>query len=121
MTALRGDPDMAAVVRSFGAGVILMHMQGTPQTMQQNPAYDDVVAEVAEFLEERLQAVADVGIAAEQVVLDPGIGFGKTAEHNKLLSPTLRTLRRCGRPVCLGVSRKGFLGKITRPHARAAR
>jgi dihydropteroate synthase len=113
VTALRGDPAMPEVGRSFRAGVILMHMQGTPQTMQQNPAYQDVVREVAEFLEERLRAAADDGIAAEQVVLDPGIGFGKTADHNLRLIAQLAELGRLGRPVCLGVSRKGFLGKIT--------
>jgi dihydropteroate synthase len=113
VTALRGDTGMAEVIRSFHAGVILMHMQGTPQTMQLNPSYEDVVREVAEFLEERLRAVADVGIAAEQVVLDPGIGFGKTGRHNLELLNRLDELGRLGRPVCLGVSRKGFLGKIT--------
>jgi dihydropteroate synthase len=113
VTALRGDPDMAAVVREFGAGVILMHMQGTPATMQAAPAYGDVVAEVGNFLEARLQAAVEEGIRAEQVVLDPGIGFGKTAEHNLRLLARLEGLRRGGRPVCLGVSNKGFLGAVT--------
>jgi dihydropteroate synthase len=112
ITALRGDPEMAAVVRDFGAGVILMHMQGTPANMQDNPTYTDVVAEVAAFLEERLHAAAEIGIAAERVVLDPGIGFGKGREHNLALLAGLGELRRLGRPVCLGVSRKGFLGKL---------
>jgi dihydropteroate synthase len=112
VTALRGDPDMAAVVRDCGAGVILMHMQGTPATMQAAPTYADVVREVSEFLEARLQAAADLGIAASQVVLDPGIGFGKTAAHNLELLGRLDELQRLGRPVCLGVSRKGFLGKL---------
>jgi dihydropteroate synthase len=112
ITALRGDPDMAAVVRQFRAGVILMHMQGTPATMQNRPTYGDVVGEVAAFLEERLQAAADVGIPAQQVVLDPGIGFGKTAEHNLRLMARLHELGRLGRPMCLGASRKGFLGQL---------
>jgi dihydropteroate synthase len=112
VTALRGDPDMAKVVRDFGAGVILMHMQGTPATMQLAPAYDDVIREVRGFLQERLQAAADVGIAGSQVVLDPGIGFGKTRQHNIELLARLGELQRLGRPVCLGVSRKGFLGKL---------
>src|SRR5262245_59253817 len=77
ITALRGDPDMAGVVRQYRAGIILMHMQGTPQTMQVNPQYDDVVPDIGRFLEERLQTAAYLGIAREQVVLDPGIGFGK--------------------------------------------
>ncbi len=80
--------------------------------MQQNPVYGDVTAEVANFLEARLQAAADVGIAGSRVVLDPGLGFGKTAEHNLELLARLAELRRLGRPVCLGVSRKGFLGKL---------
>jgi dihydropteroate synthase len=112
VTALQGDPEMAEVVRRSQAGVILMHMQGTPATMQQAPAYGDVVAEVTAYLEARLQAAADVGIAGPRVVLDPGIGFGKTAEHNLRLLAHLEGLGRLGRPVCLGVSRKGFLGQV---------
>jgi dihydropteroate synthase len=112
VTALRGDPGMAAVVRDFHAGVVLMHMQGTPATMQQAPHYADVVAEVTAFLQARLQAALDLGIAGEQVVLDPGVGFGKTAEHNLELLARLADLQRLGRPVCLGVSRKGLLGKL---------
>jgi dihydropteroate synthase len=112
VTALRGDPAMPEVVRSFQAGIILMHAQGTPATMQINPTYEDVVSEVVGFLEARLQALADLGIAGTRVVLDPGIGFGKTGEHNWELLRRLDELRRLGRPVCLGVSRKGFLGKL---------
>ena len=112
VSALRGDPEMAEVVRSFDAGLVLMHMQGSPPTMQQNPVYDDVTADVATFLEARLQAAADVGIAGTRVVLDPGVGFGKTAEHNLELLARLVELQRLGRPVCLGASRKGFLGKL---------
>jgi dihydropteroate synthase len=112
VTALGGDAAMAAVVRSHGAGVVLMHMQGTPATMQVNPRYDDVVAEVVRFLEDRLREVQGAGIAAEQVVVDPGIGFGKTAKHNMELLARLEVLRRLGRPICLGVSRKGFLGRL---------
>jgi dihydropteroate synthase len=112
ITALAGDPDMAEVVRSFRAGVVLMHMQGTPATMQVNPTYADVSAEVADFLEARLQAIAELGIARTQVVLDPGIGFGKTMEHNLELLARLDRFGKVGRPVCLGVSRKGFLGRL---------
>ncbi len=112
VTALLGDPDMAAVVRDLGAGVVLMHMQGTPATMQLAPTYADVVAEVMAFLEARLQAAVDLGIAGERVVLDPGIGFGKTSAHNRELLARLDQLQRLGRPVCLGVSRKGFLGRL---------
>jgi dihydropteroate synthase len=112
VTAL-ADPAMAEVVRDHGAGVILMHMQGTPATMQLAPTYDDVVREVFDFLQSRLQAAGQVGIAGEWVVLDPGIGFGKTTEHNLRLLACLGRLRALGRPLCLGVSRKGFLGKVT--------
>jgi dihydropteroate synthase len=112
VTALRGDPDMAAVVRDAGAGVILMHMQGTPATMQQAPQYADVVAEVVAFLQERLQTAADLGIAGARVVLDPGIGFGKTRDHNLQLLARLADFQALGRPVCLGVSRKGFFGRL---------
>jgi dihydropteroate synthase len=112
VTALRGDPDMARVVRDTGAGVILMHMQGTPATMQAAPHYEDVVADIDRFFEERLRAAADEGIADARVVLDPGIGFGKTEAHNLELLARLETFQRHGRPVCLGVSRKGFLGRV---------
>jgi dihydropteroate synthase len=87
-------------------------MQGTPQTMQQNPTYGDVVAEVASFLEARLHTLTAVGIPPEAVCLDPGIGFGKTLDHNLALLAHLDAVARLGRPVCLGVSRKGFIGKL---------
>jgi dihydropteroate synthase len=112
ITALRGDPDLAGVVAARKAGVVLMHMQGTPATMQAEPRYDDVAADVKRFLEERLHAAAAKGIGAERAVIDPGIGFGKTVGHNLALLARLGELRALGRPVCLGVSRKGFLGKV---------
>jgi dihydropteroate synthase len=112
ITALQGDAEMIEVVLSSGAGVVLMHMQGSPATMQLNPTYTDVVAEVAEFLQTRLQALADVGIAGERAAVDPGIGFGKKTEHNLRLLARLAELQRLGRPVCLGVSRKGVFGKL---------
>ncbi len=112
VTALRGDGEMGPVVRAFQAGIILMHMQGGPMTMQVAPAYADVVEEVTNFLEARLQAATDLGIAGRQVVLDPGIGFGKRTKHNLQLLAELGSLKKLGRPVCLGVSRKGLLGKL---------
>jgi dihydropteroate synthase len=112
VTALTGDPRMVDVARQTRAGVVLMHMQGTPQTMQQAPHYDDVVKEIRQYLEARLQALAADGIGAERVVIDPGIGFGKTREHNLTLLARLGELRNLGRPLCLGVSRKGFLGRL---------
>jgi dihydropteroate synthase len=112
VTALAGDPAMPEVARTFGAGVILLHMRGTPATMQQSPHYADVTAEVYSFFEARLQVLADSGIAREQTVLDPGIGFGKALEHNLELLARLERFLHLGRPVCLGVSRKGFIGQI---------
>jgi dihydropteroate synthase len=111
VTAL-ADPAMVEVARKTSAGVILMHMQGTPQTMQDNPIYDDVVVDIRRFFEQRLHDLADRGIAAERVVLDPGIGFGKTREHNLEILARLEDFQKLGRPVCLGVSRKKFLGKL---------
>jgi dihydropteroate synthase len=112
ITGLAGDPDMAEVVRASKAGVILMHMQGTPATMQLNPHYEDVVQDIARFFEERLQVLLDLGISREQIALDPGIGFGKTVEHNLELLARLEEFRHLQRPLCLGVSRKGFLGRL---------
>ena len=89
-----------------------MHMQGTPQTMQANPVYQDVVLEVHNFFSERMQRLADCGIAREQVILDVGIGFGKTLEHNLLLLGALRSFTNVARPLLLGVSRKSFMGKL---------
>jgi dihydropteroate synthase len=112
ISALRGDPDLAGVVAARRAGVVLMHMRGTPATMQDDPRYDDVTAEVCRFLEERLHFAAAAGIEAGRVVLDPGIGFGKRTEHNLTLLARLGDVRALGRPVLLGVSRKGFFGKL---------
>jgi dihydropteroate synthase len=112
VTALAGDPDMVAVARAAGAGVILMHMQATPQTMQQNPHYDDVVDDIKNFLNQRLEAVTAAGLDRARTVLDPGIGFGKTKEHNLELLARLEEFQALGRPVCLGVSRKGGIGKV---------
>ncbi len=113
VTALAGDSDMSAAVRDAGAGVILMHMRGTPATMQQAPEYPEGAAVALDrFFQSRLQDLPRLGIAAECVVLDPGIGFGKTEAHNWEVLARLGELGRFGRPVCLGVSRKGFLGRL---------
>ena len=112
VSGLTADPAMPAAVAAAGAGVVVMHMQGTPQVMQVNPTYGDVVAEVAGFLEARLHALADAGISPDAVCLDPGIGFGKTLDHNLTLLAHLDAVARLGRPVCLGVSRKGFIGQL---------
>jgi dihydropteroate synthase len=113
VTALRGDVDMAAVIADAGADCCLMHMLGNPRTMQLDPRYDDVVAEVRAFLEERMEVAIDAGIAAERIFLDPGIGFGKTVEHNLELLRRVDELVAVGRPVVIGSSRKSFLGKLT--------
>jgi dihydropteroate synthase len=112
VSALRGDPALAEVVAEAGAYVCLMHMQGEPRTMQLEPRYDDVVSEVAAFLEERLAAAVAAGIPEGSVCLDPGIGFGKTLEHNLELLARIDEIAALGRPVVVGASRKRFLGRL---------
>jgi dihydropteroate synthase len=112
VTALRGDPAMASVCAERGATVVLMHMLGEPRTMQDDPRYGDVVAEVKAFLAERLEFAVAAGIAEERVWLDPGIGFGKTAAHNMELLRRLGELRDLGRPLVIGASRKSFIGRV---------
>jgi dihydropteroate synthase len=113
VTALRGDPQMAAVVAEAGVDCCLMHMLGEPRTMQVDPHYDDVVSDVKAFLEERLAFAVEHGIAEERIWLDPGIGFGKTIEHNLALLDRLDEIAAIGRPLVIGTSRKSFLGTIT--------
>jgi dihydropteroate synthase len=113
VTALRGDRTMADVVAETGVGLVLMHMQGTPETMQEAPHYDDVVAEVAEFLAKRARVAMDHGVAKDRIVLDPGIGFGKTLTHNLELLAHLQTFAELGFPLLAGPSRKGFIGQLT--------
>jgi dihydropteroate synthase len=110
--ANRSDDAMWRVVADTGAGYVCVHMQGTPQTMQLSPAYADVAKEVGVFFVERLRRLNDSGVGADQVVLDVGIGFGKTAEHNLQLLAGLRSFRKLERPLALGVSRKSFIGKL---------
>jgi dihydropteroate synthase len=111
VTAL-GDHAMPGVVRASGSGIVLMHMRGTPQTMQDNPVYDDVVAEIAGYLAERIAFAEKQGIGRAAMALDPGIGFGQTVEHTMQVLRNLAEFQRFGLPVCLGVSRKGFIGQI---------
>lgn len=113
ITALRGDPNMASVVARSGAGLVLMHMQGTPRTMQAAPHYDNVVREVKDFLADRMAAACRSGIESDRIALDPGIGFGKTLEHNLTLLRNLRDFHALGRPLLVGLSRKSFLGQLT--------
>jgi dihydropteroate synthase len=105
--------DMIAVLAESGAGVVLMHMKGTPRTMQKGPVYDDVVGEVTAFLAERARALVGQGLAPASIALDPGIGFGKTTAHNLELIDGLGHIARLGFPVVLGASRKSFLGEVT--------
>ncbi len=112
VSALRSDGRMAAVVAGAGAFVVLMHMQGSPETMQRDPTYSDVVEEVRSFLDRRTRFAVEAGIPEERIFVDPGIGFGKTLEHNLALLGNLSRLVELGRPVLVGASRKAFLGAI---------
>ena len=113
VTALRGDPEMAGLVASAGAEYCLMHMLGEPRTMQRDPHYDDVVNDIKAFLAERMMFAAQAGIGPERILLDPGIGFGKTVAHNLELLSRLDEFLDLGRPVLIGTSRKSFLGRLT--------
>ncbi|MGB7587937.1 MAG: dihydropteroate synthase [Solirubrobacterales bacterium] len=112
VTALRADPQIAALCADYEAGLVLMHMQGDPRTMQANPTYDDVVDDVKAFLAERIEVAVAGGVAEGRIWLDPGIGFGKTLVHNLELLRRLGELRTLGRPLVVGTSRKSFLGKV---------
>lgn len=118
VTALRGDPEMLEVVRNCDAELIIMHMQGTPRDMQDDPSYDDVVEDVLTFFRERLVWLDTYGIDLRRVSIDPGIGFGKKLSHNLLLIKHIDRLSELGQPVMLGHSRKRFLGDITGLEAR---
>lgn len=113
VSALRFDPSMAALIAEAGVPVVLMHMKGTPKTMQQDPHYDDVVHEIIDFLADRIAWAADQGIQGEKVLIDPGIGFGKRPQDNTEILQRLREFKRLGRPILLGTSRKSFLGRLT--------
>jgi dihydropteroate synthase len=113
VTAFRHDPDLAGLVAERHADCCLMHMLGEPRTMQRDPRYDDVVSEVKAFLEQRLEFAVAQGVPEERIQLDPGIGFGKTLEHNLELLRRLDELTTLGRPLVIGTSRKSFLGRLT--------
>ena len=112
ITALHGDTGMAAVVAEMEAGLILMHIKGTPRTMQQSPQYDDVVGEICMSLQKSIQIAESQGIAAERIIIDPGIGFGKTMEHNLEILKRLEEFRGLQKPLLIGTSRKSFIGNI---------
>jgi dihydropteroate synthase len=113
VTALRGDPEIAGVIAAADAECCLMHMLGDPRTMQEDPRYDDVVGDIKSFLEERMAFAVAAGIATQRLLVDPGIGFGKTVAHNLELLARLGEFLDLGRPVVIGTSRKSFLGRLT--------
>src|SRR5687768_8268041 len=113
VTAIRGDPRMASVIQEAGCPVILMHMQGEPKTMQKDPHYKDVVREVRDFLAERAEYAVAAGVRPENIIVDPGVGFGKNLEHNLALLHNLDEIVDLGFPVLIGASRKSFIGRIT--------
>jgi len=113
ISSFETDSGMVEVAASTGAGVVLMHMQGTPRTMQNDPVYDDVVLEVCNYLMARIDFAMQHGVACDSMVIDPGIGFGKTVEHNLELLRNLSELQHAGRPLLIGASRKSFIGRIT--------
>jgi dihydropteroate synthase len=113
VTALRGDPEMVDLVAGRNVTCCLMHMLGEPRTMQENPSYDEVVSDVKGFLEARMAFAVSHGVAEDQILLDPGIGFGKTDVHNLELLGRLHELTELGRPIVIGTSRKSFLGRLT--------
>jgi dihydropteroate synthase len=112
ITALRGDAAMASVVAEMKAGLILMHIKGTPRTMQQAPQYDDVVSDVRASLQESIETAEKQGVAAERIIIDPGIGFGKTTEHNLELLKRLAEFQSLNKPLLIGTSRKSFIGNV---------
>jgi len=112
VSALRFDAEMPALTADSGAFVILMHMLGTPGTMQKDPVYDDVMADIRSFLAERIRAANEAGIPSERIIVDPGIGFGKTLEHNLAILRNVQRIAELGLPVLIGLSRKSFLGAI---------
>ena len=111
-TALRGDPGMVQVAVQSGVPVVLMHMKGMPKTMQEMPVYDDVVAEIIEFFRDRIEVALAAGVKEENIIIDPGIGFGKTVEHNLEILKRLREFKVLGRTILIGTSRKSFIGKV---------
>jgi dihydropteroate synthase len=112
VSALR-DPEMVRVCAKTSVGIVLMHMQGTPQTMQANPRYANVVSDTVAYLKDRIAKLGEAGITAERIAIDPGIGFGKTFSQTMQQLRGLNEYMSLGRPLCLGVSRKGFIGQIT--------
>lgn len=114
VTALTGDPDSVSVCAETGVDVVLMHMQGTPETMQDNPTYEDAALDIVDYMRERLSVLNTAGIGLDKICIDPGIGFGKTLEHNLRILSAVDAFHQLGVPLLLGVSRKSFITKIDR-------
>lgn len=112
VSGLQKDPEKADYTAEFGASLIIMHAQGTPKTMQQNPQYDDIIAEISDFLKSQAGLAAERGVSRERIILDPGIGFGKTLKHNLMLFKHLDAITRLGYPVLMGASRKSMIAKL---------
>jgi len=110
ITGLKGDEKMAGVVSKYGAGVVLMHIKGTPKDMQDDPAYDNLIEEIISYLRDSVRIGANAGISHEKMIIDPGIGFGKTEEHNFSIINRLSEFKQLGKPILIGVSRKSFIG-----------
>jgi dihydropteroate synthase len=113
ISGLRFDSDMPAVIASSGAAVITMHIKGTPRDMQQTPTYTSLISEILEYLRDSIRIAEDAGVQPDRVVIDPGIGFGKTIEHNLTIIKNLEAFRDLGKPILLGTSRKSFIGRVT--------
>ncbi|MDP6380677.1 MAG: dihydropteroate synthase [Phycisphaerae bacterium] len=113
ISGLNADEEMARVVASSGAALVVMHIRGTPQTMQKDPSYDHLMSQVCRFLRSSIQRAVEAGVDEEKIIVDPGIGFGKRLEHNLELLRKVRQLRSLGRPVLVGTSRKSFIGQVT--------
>jgi len=113
ITALSGDDEMAGIISRSGAGVVLMHMKGDPETMQDSPFYRDVVGEISVYLQAAVHKAEAAGIDPAKIIIDPGIGFGKTLEHNLEILNRLAEFKKLGKPVLVGVSRKSFIGALT--------
>jgi dihydropteroate synthase len=111
ISAMQSDPDMASVVAEAGVPVVLMHMRGTPKDMQRDLHYDSLISEIISFLKTRIQAAVNAGISPDQIIIDPGIGFGKTVAHNLEIIRRLREFRSLEKPILIGTSRKSFIGK----------
>ena len=105
-------PEMASIISEYDAGIVIMHMQGSPENMQEDPHYEDCVKEIRKFLEQRIQVAHEAGIAPQRIWIDPGIGFGKTVQHNLEILANLKSFASLQKPVLVGVSRKSFIGKI---------